>query len=74
MNKLTDHQRNTLKLIQRSLKPGEEWAKVSDICWPLVTEMTMELVELRHDDRGKFVRLTPEGAALMEWAKKGAEL
>lgn len=73
MSKLSDKQRDILRLIMRSDADHERWYHVSNVCWPLVDEsLPPDLVELRPHENGGSVsgghlRLTERGQAVADY-------
>lgn len=65
MSKLSDEQKNMLRLYDRSKKDSEGWAVVSDQLWPYVQKtITPEMFEVR----GQHIRTTDAGKAVLEFA------
>ena len=66
MAKLTDKQKDGLRLISRSREDSDGWVKCSiPIFRALVLVMPKELVQV--DSKKQSVRLTAEAAILLEW-------
>ncbi len=65
--KLTDRQRDMLRLVQRSPDIGDGWRQVSEMLWPLVTSSGhTELLE--KDAENLRVRFTQEGKTVVRFA------
>ena len=65
MSKLSDYQKNMLRLYGRSKKDAEGWAAVSDTIWPLVEQYAIpEMFEIQ----GRRIRVTEAGKAVLEWS------
>ena len=67
--KLTDQQRDLLRLIQRSPDRGQGWRTVSKVLWPIVKGgLPDDLAETIETDDGKgSIRLTPRGQAVLDY-------
>lgn len=64
--KLTRHNKDILKLINRSPKTGDQgWSKVSESLWPMILKYKNELIDLC--DELKLVRLSEEGKIVFKW-------
>ena len=72
MAKLTDYDRNLLRLIERSVD-SSGWARVSFACAPLMDKISNRFVEYipvehkANNDYVGYVRLTETGITLLEW-------
>lgn len=66
MSKLDSNSKHLLMLIMKCRKL-DGWATVSDVVWPLMETLPCELVEMRNDANGKFVRLTDTGETVLAW-------
>jgi hypothetical protein len=65
MSKLSDQQKNMLRLYERSRKDAEGWANVSDTVWPLVEQYAIpEMFEIQ----GRRIRATEAGKAVLMFA------
>jgi hypothetical protein len=67
---ITDKQKDTLMLTNRSKDIGEGWRKISEKLAPFIKEWVAgipELVEFRNDDTGMLVRLTEEGNTVLTY-------
>lgn len=58
--------KDTLRLIQRSPDRGEGWRSVSEVCWPLVCDLSPDLVDLDADN--SRVRMTDKAVAVLTYA------
>lgn len=70
MSKITDGQRDTLRLIARSPDIGEGWRKVSEMCCQLLADSAPhkpppELYEFEKYETGGRVRLTDKGEVVV---------
>jgi len=68
--KLTDEQKDLVRLILRSKDDGEGWRRVSKMLWPHVKgKLPADLVEEREAEIGAFtgVRLTARGQAVADY-------
>lgn len=60
----------TLHLMRLASREAEAdgWAKVSPQVWPAVRRIPGDLVELREDGSGFYMRLTEGGTAIVAYA------
>lgn len=61
--KLSDRQIDTLRLLRRSVG-ADGWAKVSEICWPLLDCVPPDLIERERFEVGGRARFTERGDAV----------
>lgn len=67
--KLTEHSKAALRLLGRSPKDQDGWAKVSAVVWPLLGGVPPELMEREGDDQnGGRARFTETGEAVYEFS------
>lgn len=69
MSKLTNGDKSTLALFERSHKDEKGWVYVTRTLMPLFDNVTPGLFELDRDHAGGYghVRLTEVGKILVEW-------
>jgi hypothetical protein len=65
--KLDSKDRHILSLVQKGAD-DEGWASVSEIVWPVVDSLSLELVEKEKNDVGGRVRLTETGKIVLAWS------
>ena len=60
----------TLHLLRLASREADKdgWAKVSGVVWLAVRRIPSDLVELREDGSGFYVRLTEGGKAIVAYA------
>lgn len=64
--KLSDNSIAILRLIERSNSDEHGWCTVSNMVFPLLSNIPSELIETKEDDR-KFVRLTEQGKIVLKY-------
>ena len=68
MSKLSDEQRDLLKLILRSKPRDDGWYSVSKVLWPMVSSgLPDDLAEMKSFEDSGFVRLTERGQAVADY-------
>ena len=66
MGKLTQQQRDFIKLIQRSIEP-DGWAPVSETLWRFMNLLPPNLLETEKFESGGRCRLTHDGQVLANY-------
>jgi hypothetical protein len=68
MAKLTDQQKDILRLTLRSKRLDDGWYGVSQAIWPHIKDaLPTDLAETRQSDEGGFIRLTDRGQAVVDY-------
>jgi hypothetical protein len=68
MNNLTDEARGIMRVLGRSPKDTDGWAKVSSIVWPLLEPVPAELMEREGDaTNGGRARFTEKGQTIHDY-------
>jgi hypothetical protein len=66
MEQINNDCRHLMRLLKQDPKTNG-WVRVSDILWPFIKKIPLELIHVKQTAEGNFARLSYDGEVVVKW-------